>query len=218
MTIGQQTFVLDYCKCWRRKWQPTPVFLPGESHGLRSLGGYSLWGCKELDITSDWEPRIVNVLSLFGPQSSVIQGPQDSLFVYSLIVDPTRNILSWCVTRGLLQNPEAITCTLEYVYYVNHFLLWNWNLSFHLWKIMFLSIFFTAFKRNNLIIRSNKWASRYLFYIESSKSSKYSKSPRLSEKSSREQCPKDYTVKSFVFNRSLYNVHLIKKIIPILAM
>ena len=25
---------------WRRKWQPTPVFLPGESHGRRSLGGY----------------------------------------------------------------------------------------------------------------------------------------------------------------------------------
>ena len=28
---------------WRRKRQPTPVFLPGESHGLRSLAGYSLW-------------------------------------------------------------------------------------------------------------------------------------------------------------------------------
>ena len=28
---------------WRRKWQPTPVFLPGESHGRRSLAGYSLW-------------------------------------------------------------------------------------------------------------------------------------------------------------------------------
>ena len=27
---------------WRRKWQPTPVFLPGESHGQRSLVGYSL--------------------------------------------------------------------------------------------------------------------------------------------------------------------------------
>ena len=32
---------------WRRKWQPTPVFLPGELHGQRSLMGYSLWGCKE---------------------------------------------------------------------------------------------------------------------------------------------------------------------------
>ena len=36
---------------WRRAWQPTPVFLPGESHGQRSLAGYSPWGCKELDTT-----------------------------------------------------------------------------------------------------------------------------------------------------------------------
>ena len=34
---------------WRRKWQPTPVFLPGESHGQRRLAGYSPWGGKELD-------------------------------------------------------------------------------------------------------------------------------------------------------------------------
>jgi len=33
---------------WRRKWKPTPIFLPGESHGQRSLAGYSPWGCKEL--------------------------------------------------------------------------------------------------------------------------------------------------------------------------
>ena len=36
---------------WRRKWQPTPVFVPGESQGLRSLVGYSPWGGKELDMT-----------------------------------------------------------------------------------------------------------------------------------------------------------------------
>ena len=36
---------------WRRKWQPTPVFLPGESHGQRSLVGYSPRGRKELDTT-----------------------------------------------------------------------------------------------------------------------------------------------------------------------
>ena len=36
---------------WRRAGQPTPVFLPGESHGLRSLEGYSPWSHKELDIT-----------------------------------------------------------------------------------------------------------------------------------------------------------------------
>ena len=34
---------------WRSKWQPTPVFLPRESHGQRSLAGCSPWGHKELD-------------------------------------------------------------------------------------------------------------------------------------------------------------------------
>ena len=38
---------------WSRKWQPTPVFLPGESHGQRSLAGYSPWGYKESD-TIEW--------------------------------------------------------------------------------------------------------------------------------------------------------------------
>ena len=37
---------------WRRKQQPTPVFLPGESQGQKSLVGYSPWGCKESDTTS----------------------------------------------------------------------------------------------------------------------------------------------------------------------
>ena len=36
---------------WRREWQPTPVFLPGELHGQRNLVGYSLWGHKESDMT-----------------------------------------------------------------------------------------------------------------------------------------------------------------------
>ena len=36
---------------WRRKWQPTPVFLPGKLHGQRSLVGYSPWGHKESDTT-----------------------------------------------------------------------------------------------------------------------------------------------------------------------
>ena len=36
---------------WRRKWQPTPVFLPGKSHGQKSLAGYCPWGHKESDAT-----------------------------------------------------------------------------------------------------------------------------------------------------------------------
>ena len=36
---------------WRRVWQPAPLFLPGESHGQRSLVGYSPQGLEELDMT-----------------------------------------------------------------------------------------------------------------------------------------------------------------------
>ena len=39
---------------WRRKWQTTPVFLPGESHGQRILAGCSPWGCS---VGNDWAKR-----------------------------------------------------------------------------------------------------------------------------------------------------------------
>ena len=45
--------------CWRRQWQPTPVLLPGKSHGWRSLVGCSPWGHEESD--TYW----VTSLSLF---------------------------------------------------------------------------------------------------------------------------------------------------------
>ena len=41
--------MISYLTYW--KWQPTPVFLPGKFHGLRSLVGYSPWGRKESDMT-----------------------------------------------------------------------------------------------------------------------------------------------------------------------
>ena len=44
---------------WRRKWQPTPVLLPGESHGQRNLVGCSPWGCTESDTTeATWQGRL----------------------------------------------------------------------------------------------------------------------------------------------------------------
>ena len=42
---------------WRRKWQPTPVFFPGESHGQKSLVGYSPWGRRKSGMTEDPHPR-----------------------------------------------------------------------------------------------------------------------------------------------------------------
>ena len=59
---------------WRRKWQPTPVNLPGEFHGQRSLAGYSPWVCKESGMTEqlslthffpDFVWNILHIVSLY---------------------------------------------------------------------------------------------------------------------------------------------------------
>ena len=47
---------------WRRAWQPTPVFLPGESQGQGSLVGFSPWCCKESDMNEATEHACVHVI------------------------------------------------------------------------------------------------------------------------------------------------------------
>ena len=44
----------------RKKWQMTPVILPGKFHEQRSLVGYSPWDCKELDMTEATEHKVIN--------------------------------------------------------------------------------------------------------------------------------------------------------------
>ena len=47
------------CMHWRRKWQPTPIFLPGESQGWMSLVGCRLWGRTETDTTeATWQQQL----------------------------------------------------------------------------------------------------------------------------------------------------------------
>ena len=48
---------------WRREWQPTPVFLPGESHGQRSLVRYCSQGGKESDMTEVTQHSILHALT-----------------------------------------------------------------------------------------------------------------------------------------------------------
>ena len=50
---------------WSRKWQPTPIFLPGEFHGQRSLAGYNPWGSKQLD-TAECN-NVLHVLTPWSP-------------------------------------------------------------------------------------------------------------------------------------------------------
>ena len=51
---------------WRRAWHPTPVFLPGKSHGLRILVGYSPKGCKELDMTEQLSTHVRRLIGQWG--------------------------------------------------------------------------------------------------------------------------------------------------------
>ena len=70
---------------WRRKWQPTPVFLPGESQGQRSLVGCHLWGHTESDVTgATWQRQQKQYLFyLVHPQNAYLK-PKLSLTPISL--------------------------------------------------------------------------------------------------------------------------------------
>ena len=67
----------------RREWPPTPVFLPGESQGQRSLGGYSPWGCKESDMAQ---------LSLSLSYTGFIQENQDAVRAGGIEVKKDREV------------------------------------------------------------------------------------------------------------------------------
>ena len=62
---------------WRRKWQPTPVFLPGEYYGQRSLVGYSSWGYKESERTEQLSMHTCKMNS-----SSIIQLPSSQTITF----------------------------------------------------------------------------------------------------------------------------------------
>ena len=59
---------------WRRKWKPTPVFLPGKCHGQRSLAGYSPWGHKDSDTSEGLSTQQMSQKRAF-PSGSVVENP-----------------------------------------------------------------------------------------------------------------------------------------------
>ena len=64
---------------WRRKWQPTPVFLPGKSHGRWNLVGYSPWGRKESDTTERPHFLYFNLIRSAKtpfPNKATVMGPE----------------------------------------------------------------------------------------------------------------------------------------------
>ena len=86
---------------WRRKWQPTPVFLPGESHGQRRLAGYTPWGQKR--------PTWLNTHAQSVPQ------------YYPTLSDPTH-----CSTPGFPVYHQLLKLAQTHVHWVmpsNHLIL-----------------------------------------------------------------------------------------------
>ena len=87
---------------WRRAWQPTPVFLPGESHGQRSLAAYSPCGCKALDTTEHTSTE------LYQKTSEVIRSLSPHWELPGCSSYKSRRIPGHCVSNSNTQNSGAI--------------------------------------------------------------------------------------------------------------
>ena len=72
LEVGINIYTLIMKIPWRRERLPTPVFLPGEFRGQRSLEGYSPWSCKELD-TTEQSSQSSQFVDLFNLQVLKIQ-------------------------------------------------------------------------------------------------------------------------------------------------
>ena len=104
---------------WRRKWQPTPVFLPGKSHGRRSLVGYSPWGREESDTTerlhfhfSLWCTGKGNGIPL---QCSCLENPRDGG-------------AWWAIVYGVAQSQsrlKRLSSSSSRLYYLNLRIWWK---------------------------------------------------------------------------------------------
>ena len=93
---------------WRRKWQPTPVFLPGKSHGWRSLVGYSPWGRKESDMTKRLHFHFHSIYSYY-----------KTLVMFLMLCDTSLSLAYSSFYLPLL-HPYIVPCPLPLG---NHFLL-----------------------------------------------------------------------------------------------
>ena len=99
---------------WRRKWQPTPVFLPGESQGWGSLAGCHLWGRTESDTT-----EVTQQLTVFWCESCLVTLLNQWSPTYGRRVPISRPSSLSCLANSFpkvgscLKNPaEILSCVL----------------------------------------------------------------------------------------------------------
>ena len=90
--LNVYVFLPSFAVIWRRKWQPTPVFLPRESHGWRSLVGYSPRGAKSRTRLSDFTSLCSN---------------KDEVTLDSFPLPPSLYLLPWDGSSPWLTNPSG---------------------------------------------------------------------------------------------------------------
>ena len=96
---------------WRRKWQPTPVFLPGESQGWRSLVGCRLWGCTESDMTKATSAAAAVFHCIYVPH----------LFIHSSI---DGQVLCFLVLA--IVNSTAMNIRMYVSFWRKRYMPWGW--------------------------------------------------------------------------------------------
>ena len=99
---------------WSRKWQPTPVFSPGKSHGQRSLAGFSPWGHKESDTTKQLNNSNSNKRSKRIPYQRNIQKATEHL---------KRSLTSYVITELWIKTSYCVILSICPTLYFPHCVL-----------------------------------------------------------------------------------------------
>ena len=117
--FGSNCYFLTYIQIspWRRKWQPTPVFLSEKSHGQRSLAGYSPWGHKELDTTEQLNHHHHRFVRKQVSWSGI---PISIRIFHSLLWSTQSKVLAWSMKQMFFWNSLAFSMI--------HQMLASWSL------------------------------------------------------------------------------------------
>ena len=109
-SMGSQRVGHDWATKRRRQWHPTPVLLPGKSHGWWSLVGCSPWGIKESDMTE----RLHFHFSL-----SCIGEGNGNLFQCSCLENPRDRGACWAAVYGVAQSRTRLKQLSSRIYIIN---------------------------------------------------------------------------------------------------
>ena len=118
---------LLHCIIWRRQWHPTPVLLPGKSHGRRGLVGCSPWGREESDTTErlhfDFSLSYIGEGNGNPLQCSCLENPRDGGAWWAAVygVAQSRTRLKWLSSSTLYYKSK------QQIHSVQRIVIWPWK-------------------------------------------------------------------------------------------